>query len=149
MARHNSSPRQQGDHVTDPADISVVVTDILKELLNRYDGCVTERGAFHDLKAGRNVHFDDPLTTRPGWLEMAVMNMNSHDEPGFVSLRFLSVRVVKSRKHGFVSLSCYHGVKQALRRSIESLAENPAPLVERVLELADGLPEETNPEIWR
>ncbi|MCX7020218.1 MAG: hypothetical protein WCK47_11890 [bacterium] len=135
--------------MTDSTDISVILKDIIDELLRKYDDCVTEHGAFPDLKAGRRAHFDDPLTTLPGWLELAVMSMNSHDEPHFITQRFLSVRVVKSRKQGFVSLSCNHGFKQELRNSLQTLATDPEPLVERILELADGLPEETAPDIWR
>jgi hypothetical protein len=46
-------------------------------------------------------------------------------------------------------VSCLHGTKAELRAELEELGHDPQYLVERVSELADGLPEETNPDAWR
>jgi hypothetical protein len=70
-------------------------------------------------------------------------------DPKFASQRFLSVRVIKSVVHGYVSLSCFHGTRAELRVLLEGQASQPDLLMQRISELADGLPEETNPEIWR
>ena len=122
---------------------------MLRDLLRRYDEFVTERGPFPDLSARARVHFGDPDTTLPASLEMIVMNMHSSDEPQFVTQRFVSVRVAKGRSGGFVSLSCFHGTKKELRELLEEQADDPSALVVRVNELAEGLPEETNHDVWR
>jgi hypothetical protein len=135
--------------MTDDLPLDKTISSMLTELLRRYDEAVAERGPFRDLCARRPVFFGDPLTTMPAHVELMIMHMNADDEPGFVTQRFLSVRVTKSREHGFVSLSCLHGNKAELRARLHEEAANPEFLVQRVSELAQGLPEESNPDIWR
>lgn len=123
--------------------------DMLREILATYDERVSERGSFPDLRVMRDHHFGDPDIHRPGRLELIVMSMDPKLDPKFESQRFLSVRVVKSVAHGYVSLSCFHGTRAQLRAQLEAQAACPDLLSGRISELADGLPEETNPEIWR
>jgi hypothetical protein len=130
-------------------DISVALKEALGELLGRYDESVSEHSAFPDLVARKAVHFGDPSYTLPGRVELVIMNMDPKQHRGFDRLRFLSVRVMKSRDGGFVSMSCLHGDKSALRQQLQELHKDPAYLVDRVDELASGLPEESNPDIWR
>ena len=126
-----------------------LLRDMLGEILAKFDEQVSERGPFPDLRVQRDHHFGDPGIHRPGRLELAVMSMDPKLDPKFASQRFLSVRVIKSVVHGYVSLSCFHGTRAELRTLLEGQASQPDLLMQRISELADGLPEETNPEIWR
>ena len=78
-----------------------------------------------------------------------VMSMDPRLDPSYDELRFLSVRVMKSRQGGYSSSTCLHGTRDQLREHLMVLAHDPGFLVDRVSELADGLPEESNPDIWR
>jgi hypothetical protein len=133
------------------ADCSLADTlrDMLREILAKFDERVSERGTFPDLRVTRDHHFGDPAIHRPGRLELIVMSMDPKLDPKFDFQRFLSVRVIKSVVHGYVSLSCFHGTRAELRAQLEAQAARPDLLLGRIRELADGLPEETNPEIWR
>jgi hypothetical protein len=130
-------------------EIEKALAECLRDILRHYDERVTERSAFNDLRAWREVHFDDPDMTLPGKLELVVMSMDERLDPSYVTLRFLSVRVMKSRQGGYASMTCLHGTKVELREQLDVLLHDPDFLVDRVRELADGLPEETNPDVWR
>ncbi|MBX7246669.1 MAG: hypothetical protein K1X53_14325 [Candidatus Sumerlaeaceae bacterium] len=130
-------------------DLETTVTDMIGEILGRYDAHVPESGSFPDLRVSRKYHFGDPDLSRPGLVEMIVMNMNAKLDPEFDKKRFISVRVMKSRAAGYASNSCLHGTRDELRKRLESLSRNPGYLVDRIMELSHGLPEETNPDIWR
>jgi hypothetical protein len=113
------------------------------------DERVPDRGPFPDIRVGRPFHYGDPDIHLPGKLELVVMNMDAALDPRFDVLRFVSVRVMKSREGGFVAVTCLHGEKDLLRKRLEELVDDPDFLVERVEELSRGLPEETNPDVWR
>lgn len=135
--------------MNDDASIADALVGILQELLEKYDAHVPEQGIFKDLRAGRPVHYGDPTTTLQGRLELSVMHMDAELDRKYNSLRFLAIRVWKSRIGGMASSSCLHNDKATLRREMEKLVTAPGFLVARVQELADGLPEATNPDIWR
>lgn len=122
-----------------------LVTDVLRE----YDDRVTEAGPFVDLRFKRQVYFGDPDTSMPGLLELAVMNMADHVNPDNKSLRFAAVRVKKSARGGTVSSTCFHGDKAEVKKALENELKQPVVLLEKVVELSSGLPEETNPSLWR
>lgn len=130
-------------------EVKDAVSAILADILNVYHERVPDNGAFKDIRLGRQVQFDDPTTALPGRLELVVMNMDPRLDPKYDRLRFLSVRVMKSRAGGYSSSTCLHGSKSELYTQLEELAEDPEFLVMRVLELAEGLPEESNPDVWR
>ena len=130
-------------------ELSRAISEVLSEILGQFDGRVTARAPFADLRVGRQFYFDDPETTLPGRFELVVMSMDPRLDPSYDLLRFLSVRVMKSRKGGYSSLTCLHGTREELREHLMVLAHDPGFLVDRISELADGLPEETNPDLWR
>ena len=130
-------------------EITNAIRDILHELLTRYEERVPERGPFPDYKAGRKVYFGDPTTTLPGWLGLVIMNMDLRQDPGFDQVRFISIRIMKSREGGYASLTCLHGSKQELANELRGQLGDPEYLVNRATELAQGLPEETNPDVWK
>lgn len=133
-----------------PTDgLSEAASSIVRSLLAQFEERVSERGPFPDLQAGRTVQFGDPDTAMPGRVDLLVLNMDSGTDPAFNELRFVSVRVRRAIHGGFASLSCLHGRKAELRKQLEDLADDPAFLVERIEELAHGLPEETNPDLWK
>ena len=115
----------------------------------RFDEHVPDAGAFADLRASRTVYFGDPDTSQPGRIELAVMHMNTEIDRGYAALRFLSVRVWKSPRGGMASQTCFHLPKDVLKRELQDQESEPSFLVDRVEELAHGLPEETNPDVWR
>lgn len=126
-----------------------LLSGMIGEILQKYDERVPERGAFGDLRVGAQFHFDDPDTTLPGRVELVVMHMDSRLDPKYDVLRFVSVRVMKSRQGGYASSTCLHGSKSDLRQQLEEQRNTPFLLATRVEQLAHGLPEETNPDIWR
>lgn len=133
----------------DETQLGPLLSGMVADLLRYYDERVPERGAFPDVRVSRPFHFGDPGTTMPGKVELVVMNMDREMDPQFSEMRFVSVRVVKSREGGFVSMSCLHSTKAQLRARLEDLRHDPDFFIERVEELAAGLPEETNPDLWR
>jgi len=133
----------------DREEAAGLVSTMTRDLLRFYDERVPEQGDFPDIRVGKPVHFGDPTITVPGRIELIVMNMDKRLDPSYDYLRFLSVRVMKSREGGFTSSTCLHGRKKELREELEKLAEDPSFLVERVEQLSNGMPEETNPDIWR
>lgn len=135
--------------MTDREQIAEAVSRLLSELLVHFDKKVPEQGPFPDLRARCEVEFGDPSTDAPGWLELDVMPMEVKLDPNYNRIRFISVRVMKSRKNGYASMTCLHCEKQELRQEIEAQIKDPEYLVQRVEELASGLPEETNPDVWK
>ena len=135
--------------MADYDEIAEALQEILRDLLADYDNRIPDSGPFKDVKAGRTVHFGDPDTTRPGRIELAVMHMNSEIDRGYASLRFVSVRVWKSQSGGMASVTCFHTPKPQLKQELQEQALEPSYLVDRVEELAHGLPEETNPDVWK
>ena len=133
----------------DNGEIRAAVVEIVEEILQHYDERVTEHSAFPDVRVGRKVYFGDRLTTMPGRIEIVVMNMDKRHDPAFDRMRFLSVRVMKSREGGYASVTCLHGDKAEVRRELEGFVDYPEFLLGHIDELANGLPEETNPDIWR
>ena len=130
-------------------DLSKILSGLVAKLLKTYDKAVTERSAFPDLRAAESVQFGDPTVSRPGRVELVVMHMDPEIDPTQDFIRFINVRVMKSREWGWCSSTGWHGRKTEVRATLEELKENPAPLVDRVRELSDGLPEETDPDVWR
>ena len=119
-------------------------------LLEQFDQHMTTRGPFHEFHARGNLALgDDSASTAPLHVEMVVMAMDPAIEPRFVELRFVSLRIMKGREGGFVSLSCLHGTADELRARLVALEREPGYLIERIRELAQGLPAETNPDLWR
>ena len=135
--------------MSDRNEIAEAVQQMLDDILSEYEERVPARSVFPDLKAGRKVQFGDPSVAMPGRVELAVMHMDAELDKQFDSLRFLAIRVWKGRQGGTASTTCFHGPKPALKQQLEEEAEKPDYIVDRIWELADGLPEETNPDIWR
>lgn len=130
-------------------EIRTAVMEILTEMLNHYDARVTTEGQFDDLRLKRQVEFGDPDTTSPGLLELTVMAMGDSVNPAHRSQRFLAVRVKRSARGGMVSTTLFHGTKDQLRDALERERKQPDALALAVEELLFGLPEETNPNLWR
>lgn len=131
------------------AEIIEALHAMLSDLLDQYDQRVPEFGPFNDLRVRRQVAYGDPATTQPGTLELAVMSMDEQLNPDNRTLRFLAIRVKKSPRGGAVSSTCFHGTKAAVHAEMQRELRTPQLLLERVEELASGLPEETNPGMWR
>lgn len=122
---------------------------MVADLLEVYDEKVTPAGPFNDLRVKRQVQFGDPESTMPGMLEITIMSMDEKLNPANRHLRFVAVRVKKSVRGGASSSTCFHGTRDELRAELEREQRDPTLLLERVEELASGLPEETNPNFWR
>jgi hypothetical protein len=135
--------------MSDRDDIAEAVEEMLHEILSSYEERVPAQSVFADLRVGRKVYFGDPSTSMPGRVELAVMHMDKELDRSFDSLRFLAVRVWKSREGGTASTTCFHATKKELRAQLEEQLESPDYIVDRIQELANGLPEESNPDIWR
>jgi len=131
------------------SEIMEVLPRMLGELLQVYDERVSEEGPFNDLRVKKQVFYDDPVATMPGILEIAVMSMDADLNPDNKKLRFVAVRVKKSPRGGAVSSTCFHGTKVELKAELERELRAPDLLANRIEELASGLPEETNPNMWR
>src|SRR5690348_13490437 len=131
------------------AEIIDALQELLREILERYDEKVAEEGPFNDLRVKRQLQFGDPSVTMAGLLELTVMHMEDQLNPSHRTIRFIAVRVKKSPRGGAVSSTCLHGTKEELRFELERELRHPELLLERVEELASGLPEETNPGFWR
>lgn len=138
-----------GIQMSSEPEIITTLSEILGDLLSVYDERVSDEGPFNDLRVKRQVHYGDPDTTSPGLLEVVVMSMDEKLNPVNRTMRFVAVRVKKSSRGGTVSSTCYHGTKESLRTDLEREKRTPALLLERVEELASGLPEETNSNLWR
>lgn len=135
--------------MTSDQEISEALQEILTDILAAYEEKVPAEGAFNDFRVKRQVRFGDPATASPGLLELTVMAMDEKINPANRALRFLAIRVRKSPRGGVVSSTCFHGTTEKLRGELEREQRNPAMLVMIVQELLFGLPEETNPDMWR
>ncbi len=131
------------------SEIATALHEMLIDLLPDFYDKVPEKGSFNDLRVKRQVYFDDPGTTLPGLLELTVMCMDQQLDPNFGEMRFVAIRVKKSPRGGTVSATCFHGTTDEVRLALERERQNPARLLEKIQELASGLPEETNPDLWR
>lgn len=135
--------------MTDNPEIATILSSMLADLLQVYDEKVSAEGTFNDVRLKRQVYFGEVGTSQPGLIELTVMHMDEKLNPENRRLRFVAVRVKKSPRGGTVSSTCFHGTKEELRAELEREMRSPSILLERVEELASGLPEETNPELWR
>jgi hypothetical protein len=133
----------------DEMELIPVVRQMVAELLESYEKQIPDSGEFRDLRVWRQVQFGDPGTALPGKLELVIMSMDARLDPKYQDLRFLAVRVMKSRAGGYASSTCLHGSKAELKSDLEKLLVKSDLLLSRIRELADGLTEETNPDIWR
>lgn len=130
-------------------EIYSALQELVGEILQAFDHKVSETGPFPDLRVKQQLYYGDPAVNQPGMLELTVMNMDQQINPQHSSTRFLALRVKKSPRGGTVSATCFHGTKSELRAELEREQKDPTILAERVQELASGLPEETNPNLWR
>jgi len=135
--------------MSNPAEIAEYLRELLLQLLRDFDTQVTDSGAFSDYRVKMQFHYGDPATTLPGMLEIAVMNMDENLDTRNRDLRFVAVRVKKSPRGGSASSTCFHGTKAEVRQHLQDELQQPTILLQRVQELASGLPEETNPALWR
>ena len=131
------------------AEISETLQELLTGLLRDYDARVPEAGAFNDLRVKQQVYFGPEQEVMPGVLELAVMHMDGQVNASNQNLRFIAVRVKKSARGGAASSTALHGTREELKAALEQERKRPAILLDRVEELASGLPEETNPSFWR
>jgi hypothetical protein len=130
-------------------EMSEAVREALQKILQQYDQRVPARSVFKDVTGGARLHFGDPSITLPGRIELAVMHMDAQLDREYDSLRFLAIRVWKSPDGGMASTTCFHATAQELKEELEGQLHDPSFIVDRIEELAHGLPEETNPNIWR
>lgn len=130
-------------------EIINALKELVADVLREYDARVTDSGHFADLRFKRQVYFGDPEVALPGLLELAVMNMDDQLNPDNKTMRFAAVRVKKSARGGTVSSTCFHGTKTEVKAALELERTAPSALLARVEELSSGLPEETNPSLWR
>lgn len=130
-------------------DIALALQEMLAEMILEFDARVPAEGAFADLRKKRQVHFGDPATSQPGLLELAVMCMDEALNPAHRTLRFVAVRVKKSARGGTSSSTCFHGSRAEVLAHLMAEKQNPTLLLERTIELAAGLPEETDSRLWR
>lgn len=128
-----------------------IVQDLLEVILEEYDNRVSVLGPFQDLRVGKQIDFSfsDTELRNPGKLEFAVLNMDSGIDPLYDNKRFLSIRVKKTSRGGFVSTTLFHGTRDELKDSLLDEANQPVIVMQKLEELLSGLPEETNPDIWR
>lgn len=131
------------------SDIVTSLQEMLGELLAVYDEKVPAEGPFNDVRFKRQVHYGDPKSTSPGLLEITVMSMDEKLNPVNRPLRFMALRVKRNSRGGTASSTCFHGTKEHVRAELEREKLDPALLMERIEELASGLPEETNSNLWR
>lgn len=131
------------------SDIVTPLTEMLGELLAVYDDKVPAEGAFSDLRFKRQIHFGDPKSTSPGLLEVTVMSMDEKLNPANRHIRFVALRVKKNSQGGTVSSTCFHGTTEQVRAELEREKAGPGLLLELIEELASGLPEETNSNLWK
>lgn len=133
--------------MSDGSDIVTSLNEMLSEILAVYDEKVPAEGVFNDVRFKRQVYYGE--TASPGLLELTVMSMDEKLNPANRSLRFLALRVKKSSRGGTASSTCFHGTKEKLYAELEREKINPQLLLARIEELASGLPEETNSNLWR
>jgi hypothetical protein len=129
--------------------LSEILPALLQSLLATYDERVTESGPFPDHSVTARVAIEGMLGVRNLRLEISVRSMNKEINEAFHTQRFLAVRLHRPDGPGFVSSTCFHGTKAELRSRLIALLKDPADLITRIEELAHGLPEETNPNLWR
>lgn len=135
----------------DPLALDQAIPALLDDLLARFEAHVPVSDEFPDLTAKRRVRHDSSwnATHADVFLELSVRAMNPRAHPGFDHLRFLAMRARCPRTQGFVSTTLLHGPKEALRRQLEALRAQPAELVAMAAALLEGLPVETDPDLWR
>lgn len=128
-----------------------LIQDLLELILEKYDERVTRRGAFPDLRVGKQVDFtfSEKPAEYPGKLEFAVLNMDAKIDSAYDDKRFLSMRIKKTSRGGFVSTTFFHGTFDELKDRLLDEAHQPQIIPEKLEELLSGLPEQTNPELWR
>lgn len=128
-----------------------LIQDLLELILEEYDTRVTQRGPFPDLRVGKQVDFSfsEKPVNDPGKLEFAVLNMDAMIDSAYDDKRFLSMRVKKTSRGGFVSTTFFHGTFDELKNRLLDEAHNPQVIPEKLEELLSGLPEKTNPDLWR
>lgn len=131
------------------SDVGAALDEMLVEILRVFDARVPAEGPFDDVRFKRQVVFGDPETAAPGLLELTVMAMDDSVNPANRRLRFLALRVKRSPRGGTVSSTCFHGTADQLRADLEKSRQRPELLLHAIEELLFGLPEETNPDVWR
>ena len=124
---------------------------LVRTLLSRYDAAVPEKGLFSDLVAVERVHHRSSLNGSESevFLEMAVRAMNPDADARFDRLRFVALRARSPETQGFLSSTMFHGTKGELRSVLRRLLDDPAELLEAATALLEGLPEESDPDLWR
>lgn len=132
-------------------NLSQAIPKLLGELLSKYAEAVPEEGLFPDLVATEPVRHRSYLNGSECEiiLELAVRAMNPDFDPSFRRLRFLAVRAHSPETQGFVSTTLFHASTAELRSRLASLADDPAELIEAAQALIEGLPVETDPDLWR
>ncbi len=131
--------------------LDVAISELLRELLVKFGEFVTAEGIFPDLVATRHVCHRSSLNGSESVviLELAVRAMNPEFDPRFRTLRFLALRAHSPQTHGFISTTLFHAKADDLRKKLDELLANPQELLESATALLEGLPEESDPDLWR
>ncbi|MGB9691187.1 MAG: hypothetical protein ACPL7D_03370 [Candidatus Sumerlaeaceae bacterium] len=127
------------------------IREMLHELVSKYGEFVAQAGLFPDLVAARRVRHRSSLNGSESEvvLEMAVRAMNPEFDPRFQSMRFLALRAHSPTTQGFISTTLLHASTQELRERLEGLLTDSQELLEAATQLIEGLPEESDPDLWR
>jgi len=128
--------------------IASCLRELLQELISLVEKNVPETGPFRDISVGSTTETagDFPESLH---LNLVVMHMDERLNPAFAPMRFLTIRVRKSPGGGVSSTTCFHAPGEKLLKELIRESKDPEILVEKVLELASGLPEKTSRNLWR
>lgn len=131
--------------------LAEAIEKLLGELLEQFAAAVPEVGEFPELAVSHPVIHRSHLNgcVSEFTLELSIRAMNARVSADFGRLRYLRVRVGRAGSGGGVSATLFHATAPELRKKIEALRRDPTELVESATALVEGLPVETDPDLWR
>ncbi len=137
--------------MAEPVTLEQALLLLVESLLARYEECVPARGLFPDLSASQPVRHRSSLSGSESEviLEMSIRAMNPEAGEAFDRVRFVCLRARNPRTQGFASATMFHGTKTELHQRLKRMRIDADELLDAARALLEGLPEETNPDLWR
>ncbi len=129
-----------------PPPLETVISELIFRLRLNTEERMPETGEFDDIRVAAPALFRDG--SNPGHLELTAMHMTQKIDPQYANLRFVVIRV-RTGGGGAASSTCLHGTRAELLQNLAQKDTVHELILQRVMELAAGLPQQSDPDKWK
>ncbi len=129
-----------------PPPLETVISELIFRLKLNIEERMPETGEFDDIRVAAPAVFSEATTA--GQLELTAMHMTKKIDPEYENLRFIVIRV-RTGGGGAASSTTLHGTRSEILENLGKKDTVHELIYHRVMELAAGLPQQSDPDMWK